>query len=436
MQQYFTEQGEDYAEALGKVREKYGDRVTILMRKSIRMKGGFLGLFSREGVELTGIVPNLPLKGQNLYAGAGVPRTAGDPVLPREAPLPKESGSLRELGSLREPLDFEEEKKKILAAARPGDPAIQLVLNEVRDIKEKIEKQNSPAPREEHPTVSRIEEILVLNDFSLSYREGIRNRIKKEFSLEGLNDYDAVQDKVQEWIGESISVLREKKFYRRPKTMILVGPTGVGKTTTIAKLAAGLGIDANGQHIRQIVLITIDAFRLGAKEQMESYGAILCFPCYAVEDYMELKKTIALNSEADIILVDTIGKSPRDMVKLGEMKQLLDACGSSAEVHLTLSAATKTSDIKEILRQFEPFNYRAVIVTKLDETIRTGNVISALAEAGKSISYITNGQKVPTDIRKASVVQFLINLEGFKVNRIKIEEQFPEDESEQIQQWG
>jgi flagellar biosynthesis protein FlhF len=333
-------------------------------------------------------------------------------------------------------VDFEEAKKKVLAVARPGDPTIQLVLNEVRNIKEKIEKQNLPAAREEHPTISRIEEILVLNDFSSSYRENIRNRIKQEFSLEGLNDYDAVQDNVLEWIGGSISVFKDKKFHHRPRSMILVGPTGVGKTTTIAKLAAGLGIDANGQHIRKIVLITIDAFRLGAKEQMESYGKILCFPCFAVEDYMDLKKTIALNSEADIILIDTIGKSPRDMVKLGEMKQLLDACGSFAEVHLALSAATKTSDITEILRQFEPFNYRAVIVTKLDETIRTGNVISALAEAGKSISYITNGQKVPADIRRASVVQFLINLEGFKVNRTKIEEKFPENESEQIQQWG
>jgi flagellar biosynthesis protein FlhF len=429
MQQYFTEQGEDYAEALGKVREKYGDRVTILMRKTVRLKGGFLGLFSREGVEVTGIVPAYPLKAQNSYAGAGGPKSSGDSALLREPPP-------REPGSLREPLDFEGEKKKILAAARAGDPTIQLVLSEVRNIKEKIEKQNLPAAREEHPAISRIEEILVLNDFSASYRENIRDRIKKEFSLEGLNAYDGVQDKVLEWIGESISIFREKKIQRQPRSIILVGPTGVGKTTTIAKLAAGLGIDANGQHMRKIVLITIDAFRIGAKQQMESYGKILRFPCFAVEDFMDLKKTIALNSAADIILIDTIGKSPRDMVKLGEMKELLDACGSLAEVHLAVSAATKTSDITEILRQFEPFNYRAVIVTKLDETIRVGNVISALAEAGKPVSYITNGQKVPTDIRKASVVQFLINLEGFKVDRAGIGEKFPEDGAEQIQQWG
>jgi len=104
-----------------------------------------------------------------------------------------------------------------------------------------------------------------------------------------------------------------------------------------------------------------------------------------VETFEDLRKTIALYSQdVDLILVDTIGKSPRDNVKLAEMKQLLAACGSNAEVHLALAATTKSSDIREILQQFEPFNYRSVIVTKLDETIRIGNVVSALTERGKA----------------------------------------------------
>jgi flagellar biosynthesis protein FlhF len=210
----------------------------------------------------------------------------------------------------------------------------------------------------------------------------------------------------------------------------------VGKTTTIAKLAANFGIDSMGKRIRQIALVTIDAFRIGAKQQLESYGNILEFPCFSVEDYGELKRVIAMNADtADLILIDTIGKSPRDIVKLGEMKQLLDACGSAAEIHLAVAATTKYSDITEILRQFEPFNYRSVVVTKLDETIRAGNVIGALAEKRKPVSYITNGQKVPADIRKASPVQFLTNLEGFRVNRIKLEARFPGGDSGQIMEW-
>jgi flagellar biosynthesis protein FlhF len=210
----------------------------------------------------------------------------------------------------------------------------------------------------------------------------------------------------------------------------------VGKTTTIAKLAASSIISSRSKRLPEMVLITIDTFRIGAEQQLKAYGEILQSPCFAVRDYNEMKKTIALHSETDLILIDTIGKSPRDSMMLGEMKQILDACGSQAEVHLALSAATKTSDILEILRQFEPFNYQSVIITKLDETIRVGNFIGALAEKKKSISFITNGQKVPDDIYEASVINFLINLEGFKVNRIKLESIFPETESGQFREWS
>jgi len=127
-----------------------------------------------------------------------------------------------------------------------------------------------------------------------------------------------------------------------------------------------------------------------------------------------------------------IGKSPKDSSKLGEMKEILDGCPRHSEFHLVISAATKTSDIEEIMRQFEPFNYRSIILTKMDETDRFGNIISALAEKRKCISYITDGQTVPMDIRRATVVRFLINLDGFKVNREKIEERFPSGEADQF----
>ncbi|MCL2478635.1 MAG: AAA family ATPase, partial [Treponema sp.] len=277
-----------------------------------------------------------------------------------------------------------------------------------------------------------LDEIMCASDFPASYRTDILNRVKKEFSLDSLEEFDKVQDKVLEWIGESISIYHDEKFQRRPRIMVLVGPTGVGKTTTIAKLAANFGIDSN----RKIVFITIDTFRIGAKQQLEAYGNILQYPCYAVDEFNELKKTIAVHSDdTDIILIDTFGKSPRDMEKLGQMKKLLDACGP-CEVFLTVSAATKSSDLEEILQQFEPFNYKSVIITKMDETSRIGNIIGVLAEKRKSISYITDGQKVPADIKKASVIDFLINLEGFKVNRIKLEERFPQSQTEQFKKWS
>jgi flagellar biosynthesis protein FlhF len=156
-------------------------------------------------------------------------------------------------------------------------------------------------------------------------------------------------------------------------------------------------------------------------------------PVKCVVDKQGMRKEIAIHSEdTDMFLVDTIGKSPKDATKLGEMKEILDGAGRGAEFHLVISAGTKTCDIEDIMRQFEPFNYKSVVLTKMDETDRIGNLISALAEKKKSVSYITDGQTVPVDIRRASVVRFLTNLDGFKINREKIEKIFPSKEADQF----
>ena len=472
-QQYFIEKALTFEEAERKAHEKYGDRLTILMHETVKIPRGPFKLgykifipalsmgtfailfaifsklsplvgvgvgvivaiiilmlfpkdFSQEGVQITGIIPR----------SRPAPHEQVPPALTREMAA-KEGKSIH--GT--KPLDFAEEKEKVLALVGAGkdNNTLKEVLAEVRTIKEKLDSQGTSRgvnnAGEEHPTISRIDEILILNDFSSSYRKNLLERARKEFSLDALNNYDAVQDKVLEWIGEGLKIYEAGKFRIRPRIMVLVGPTGVGKTTTVVKLAGNFGIE-KGRHKRKIALVTIDAYRIKAKEQLEAYCEIMEFPCFSADDYDELKKIIAVNSDkTDLILIDTIGKSPRDMARLGEMKMLLDACGSLAEVHLAIAATTKPSDIEEILKTFEPFNYRSVIITKMDETIRTGNIISVLSEKAKSVSFITNGQEVPTDIRNASVIQFLINLEGFKVNRVKLEEKFPDRGNELMQQW-
>jgi flagellar biosynthesis protein FlhF len=258
-------------------------------------------------------------------------------------------------------------------------------------------------------------------------------RMRKEMTLETLDNPEAVQQKLLEWIGETISIYKEDTLHRKPKIMVLVGPTGVGKTTTISKLAAIYGIGTDEIPAIDVRMITIDAFRICAKDQLESIGNIMQIPVTCVDNKTALRKEIALNSEGtDLFLIDTIGKSPKDASKSGEMKEILEGAGKGAEYHLVMSCGTKTSDIENIMRQFEPFDYKSVLLTKMDETDRIGNVISALAEKGKSVSFITDGQTVPVDIRKASVVRFLINLDGFVVDREKIENRFPSGEAEQF----
>jgi flagellar biosynthesis protein FlhF len=208
------------------------------------------------------------------------------------------------------------------------------------------------------------------------------------------------------------------------KVFIVVGPTGVGKTTTIAKLAAVFGVGGSSSSSPKVRIVTIDNYRIAALRQIETYAEIMRIPVSCVESAGEFKSFLAMADGTGLILVDTIGRSPRDLAKLAEMKDVLDAAGARSEIHLAISATTKASDVEEILKTFEPFKYKSVILTKLDETLRIGNVLSVLTASGKPISYIADGQSVPQDIEQASVLRLLMNLDGFHINRERLEKRF------------
>jgi len=398
-----------------KIAEKYKRPFHILSEKAVKI-GGFMGLFTKPGVEVGFYFS--PTVYKNPSWGNRVYETVNNPA----ANLDEEKKKFAAMGKSNEQ-----------SAVNTRDAAQQMLLNSINDSINELKEKIAAGPRDEHPAFIRAEELLKTNDFSEKYTAGILERLRKEIPLETLDDPDAVQEKILEWIGESIIIYKEEPAVQKPKIMVLVGPTGVGKTTTVSKLAAIFGIEREGSPAVEVRMITIDLFRIGAKEQLEKTGDLMQIPVLSADSKMSLRKEIALHSEhVDLFLVDTIGNSPKDSVKLGEMKEILNGCGRGAEYHLVISAGTKTSDMEEILRQFEPFNYKSVILTKMDETDRIGNIISALAAKNKSISYITDGQKVPVDIRKASVVRFLINLEGFKVDRDKIEKRFPSGEADQF----
>jgi flagellar biosynthesis protein FlhF len=383
--EYFVEQAASYREAENRVRAKYGDHARVLTHRSVRI-GGFMGLFSREGVELSGYLSSEPR--------------------PKAKPAEKRS--------------LEEEKRKILEISRT-DTNLDTVLSEIRSLKDSLSTAETHSA---HPMIESVRNLLAENEFSLSYIEAMTERMRKELSVEELGDRDLVHGKVVEWVGESIRI-HEPRSSGRPEILILVGPTGVGKTTTIAKLAAMYGLDRSASKARDIRVLTIDNYRIGARQQIETYGQIMDIPVSVVESADEMKKYLALYAEADMIFVDTIGKSPRDFRRLGEMNELLSMCGPRARVHLAVSATTKTADLGEITTQFEPFKYEAIVVTKLDETMRAGNVISILAEKEKPISFVTDGQRVPQDIERATVMRLLKNLEGFTVSRAELERLFP-----------
>jgi len=458
----YIEQGESRMECELKIAKKYNRPFQIWSEKEIRIGGILGGLFSKPGVQVEfyfspsykALAAHMNVSSGGYHSGLSSSYYASEPRKQYAGEYRKSDTSGIESGRqdiqpgiashkrLGESSPLEEEKKKLLAAAgnrlqaagaADSKDASQQILEALKELKEKVDQTGLAGAKETPRAFAHVTELLRQNEFSEKYISGMLERLRKEMSLEQLEDPDAVQDQLLYWIGESINIYREDAVTRKPRIFIIVGPTGVGKTTTISKLAAIYGIGTDDIPAVDVRMITIDAFRICAKDQLEQIGSIMQIPVSCVVNKQDLKKEIALYSEdTDLFFIDTIGKSPKDSSRLGEMKEILDGAPRHAEFHLAVCAGTKTSDIEDILRQFEPFNYRSIILTKLDETDHIGNVISALAEKRKCVSYITDGQDVPVHIRRASVVRFLINLDGFKVDREKIENRFPSGEAEQF----
>ena len=278
-------------------------------------------------------------------------------------------------------------------------------------------------------SIQKIEDLLQENEFTFSYINDITTRLRSELSVEELDDFDFVQNKVVDWIGESIKIA-PKEMHKYPHVIILVGPTGVGKTTTIAKLAGTMILEArsNEQSEPKIRMITIDRTRVGAEEQLRRYGDLLGADVDKAEDAEDVKKIFDTYKDSiDVLFIDTPGYSPNDSENIGKMRKMLELKGVHPDVYLTFTASAKARDMKSIIQNYEPFNFSSVIITKWDETSAIGNVISVLAEKGKPVSYITDGQQVPKTIEQATIMKFLLNLNDFTLNREYIDEKFPEE---------
>jgi flagellar biosynthesis protein FlhF len=329
---------------------------------------------------------------------------------------------------LQKPLSFEAEKQKILnITGKTAVPFAELdkKLGAYGELLNSILEKIAPGDGS-HPAITKIEGILEKNEFTGGFIKKISQRLKKELPLGDLEDEALVHRTVLDWIGAEIRIKQPPAIARPPRVVVLVGPTGVGKTTTIVKLAAKYRIQENSGDYKPLVRIaTVDSFRIAAFEQLEKQADILGFPVHKAETPGDIPQILAMDEgRLDALFIDTIGCSPTDYEGIAAMRSLINIPHITPETYLTVSASTKASDLRMILKNYESFDYKAVIVTKLDETSRPGNIISVLSERNVPVAFVTTGQK-PKQIEDPSPITFLRKLADFNIGREYFDDSAP-----------
>lgn len=198
----------------------------------------------------------------------------------------------------------------------------------------------------------------------------------------------------------------------------LVGPTGVGKTTTIAKLAARCVLRYGARHV---ALVTADNFRIGAHEQLRTYGRILGIPVQAAADGNELRDALHAFRDKRLVLIDTAGMGQRDQ-RLAEQFKMLQIDAFPIKNYLVLSATTQLAGLLEVAQAFQGIPLKGCILTKLDEATSLGGPLSIAIQQQLAVAYVSDGQRVPEDLRPArahNLISLSVNLAARTVSMLK-----------------
>lgn len=383
-------------DAMQKIRSELGKNAVILQTKEIR-SGGFLGMFSKKKIEVIAATDS-----------SSTPQTHGFPP-PKEA----DASTMRALASA-----VSAAKASISAASRekPQEPAAKLpdlpaklpdppakatedpVLQEIRSMKQMMLKlASSGGSAGLDPELATIERRLLEQEVHPALAEEIIRSIGEEAAAAGeplTSDFAirAAKDRLRRLFPAD----RLKTLAPDTRIAHFVGPTGVGKTTTIAKLAAEQAL----KYRRKVGFITSDTYRIGAVDQLKTFAGILNVPLEVVSSPLDLRKSFDALKDCDIIFTDTAGRNYRNEMYVSELNALLQGCEKS-ETYLVLSMTTKYKDMRAIAANFAKFELNKVLFTKMDETDTYGPIVNLLHEFPLQISYVTNGQSVPDDIKVA-----------------------------------
>lgn len=436
-------------DALAQIRTDLGKDAVILNTKEIR-SGGFLGLFSKKKIEVIaatdalGKTDSKPKTGPVQRNGTAQPAA---PVAVLEQPKTFKEDRTAELlesierlaGKQLAPVEPEQAPRPVVpmslgaaayggktsAASAPANPTPAVavepssafkaeeprkkteetvsedpVLSELRAMKlmmKNLSRAGSVLP-EPHPLLAALETRLLEQEVLPDLAKEVVRIIEEEVAEEG---EELTQVRVNELAAEKLKQILgdHPRKPLQPETRIahFVGPTGVGKTTTIAKLAAEQVL----RHRRKVGFITSDTYRIAAVEQLKTYATILGIPLEVVFSPHDLKKAFDNLKDCDIVFMDTAGRNFRNEMYVSELNALLQGDPRN-ETFLVLSLTMKYKDMKAVAENFSRFRLDKVLLTKKDETETFGPILNLLHEYPLALSYITTGQNVPDDFNVVS----------------------------------
>jgi flagellar biosynthesis protein FlhF len=271
-------------------------------------------------------------------------------------------------------------------------------LDELHAMVEKLCEHASSAPAHDLPeALFHVFTNLIEADVDEATAREWMDRLRGEGMPRSLDDASLVMSRVAEFLEAEISVTGPiTTDANKCRVVALVGPTGVGKTTTIAKLAANYRL----REKRRVGLITVDTYRVAAVEQLRTYADIIDLPMEVVATPREMREAAQRMNHLDLVLMDTAGRSPRDEVRIQELKSML-AEAEPDEVHLVLSSTAGAKSLINTAERFADVGTTALLMTKLDEANSLGHLVSMVRSVPLPVSYLTDGQNVPDDIQVA-----------------------------------
>lgn len=357
----------DMNEALTRIRYEMGKDAIIISQRKVK-KPGIFGYFKPKMIEVTAALENNKI----------------DPNWKQkkndEIDINESINSIKKLmkdktKELNNNLEGSKEEIAVTPAVIDDN-----IKDEVKEIKELLNKviKNTAKEKEEDEILSYLREI------------DVEYELVEELLSKDYDNLDDFKEDFKKLIKENVKISNENLQGK----VVLVGPTGVGKTTTIAKLAGRLALIDK----KKVGLITIDTYRIGAVDQLRTYAEIMNIPFKVVITLKEMENAVEELKDCDIILIDTTGRSSKNTMQISELRAFIHKI-TPDNIMLVISGTTKNRDIDIILAGYRELNYEKLIITKLDETTAYGSIYNISKKSGKTIAYITTGQNVPDDIK-------------------------------------